>query len=75
MVSLLKPAYPRNWTQGVIKEIAYLGDISIYYVLLNSGKMMVATLPNLLRLEDRNFKWEDTVYLFWRSENSLVLTS
>ena len=75
MISLLKPAYPRNWTQGVIKEIAYLGDISIYYVKLASGKVVMATLPNLLRLSDRNFQWEDVVYLFWRSENSLVLTS
>jgi putrescine transport system ATP-binding protein len=74
MMSTLKPAYPRNWAQGVIKEIAYLGDISVYYVELNSGKVMIATLPNLLRLEDRNFTWEDEVYLFWRSENSLVLT-
>lgn len=75
MVSTLKPAYPRNWTKGVVKEIAYLGDISIYYVQLSSGKIVMATLPNLLRLSDRNFEWEDTVYLFWRSENSLVLTS
>ncbi len=75
MISTLKPAYPRNWTQGIVKEIAYLGDISIYYVQLNSGKIVMATLPNLLRLSDRNFKWDDVVYLFWRSENSLVLTS
>ena len=75
MVSSLKPSYPRNWAQGVIKEIAYLGDISIYYVELESGKIVMATLPNLLRLSERNFKWDDTVYLFWRSENSLVLTS
>lgn len=75
MISTLKPAYPRNWTQGIVKEIAYLGDISIYYVQLKSGKIVMATLPNLLRLSDRNFKWDDTVYLFWRSENSLVLTS
>ncbi|MBQ8650904.1 MAG: polyamine ABC transporter ATP-binding protein [Alphaproteobacteria bacterium] len=75
MVSTMKPAYPRNWTIGVIKEIAYLGDISIYYVQLESGKMVRATLPNLLRLSERNFTWEDKVYLFWRAENSVVLTA
>ena len=75
MISTLRPSYPRNWAQGVIKEIAYLGDISIYYVQLESGKMVMATLPNLLRLSERNFEWEDVVYLFWRSENSWVLTS
>ncbi|MDR1476287.1 MAG: polyamine ABC transporter ATP-binding protein [Holosporales bacterium] len=74
MISTLRPAYPRNWVKGVIKEIAYLGHISTYHVLLNSGKVVVVTLPNLLRLDDRNFQWEDEVYLFWRSENSMVLT-
>jgi putrescine transport system ATP-binding protein len=75
MVSTLKPTHEKNWTTGVIKEIAYLGDISIYYVQLASGKIIMATLPNLLRLSERNFQWDDTIYLFWRSENSLVLTS
>jgi putrescine transport system ATP-binding protein len=75
MISTLRPAYPRNWVKGVIKEIAYVGNISTYYVQISSGKVMIATLPNLLRLDDRNFQWEDEVYLFWRSENSIVLTT
>ena len=75
MISTAKPEYQYNWAKGVIQEIAYLGDVSIYYIKLDSGKMVMATLPNLLRLADRNFQWEDTVYLFWRSENSSVLMS
>ena len=75
MISPTKPSNPRNCVQGTIKEIAYLGDISIYYVKLKSGKIIMATIPNLLRLSERTFQWEDSVYLFWRSENSLVLTS
>jgi putrescine transport system ATP-binding protein len=75
MMSTLRPAYPRNWVKGVIKEIAYLGHISTYHVQIASGKVVVATLPNLLRLDDRNFQWEDEVYLFWRAENSIVLTT
>ncbi|MDR3031079.1 MAG: TOBE domain-containing protein [Holosporales bacterium] len=55
--------------------MAYLGDVSIYYVQGTSGKIVRAMLPNLLRLSDRNYKWEDKVYLFWRSENSTVLTA
>ncbi|MDR0744629.1 MAG: ABC transporter ATP-binding protein [Holosporales bacterium] len=75
MISTVKPAYPRNWTKGVVKEIAYLGSISVFYVQLKTGKIMTAFTTNLLRLSDRNFKWEDVVYLFWRAENSVVLTS
>ncbi|MBQ9335104.1 MAG: polyamine ABC transporter ATP-binding protein [Alphaproteobacteria bacterium] len=75
MISSTRPEQAYNWTKGIVQEIAYLGDVSIYYVKLDSGKMVLATLPNLLRLTDRSFQWEDTVYLFWRSENSLVLTA
>ncbi|MBR1479553.1 MAG: ABC transporter ATP-binding protein [Alphaproteobacteria bacterium] len=75
MVSASKPPYSQNWAQGGIKEIAYLGDVSIYYIQLVSGKMVMATLPNLLRLSEREFKWDDVVYVFWRPENGSILTS
>jgi putrescine transport system ATP-binding protein len=75
MISTAKPTSARNWTQGTIEEIAYLGDISMYYIKLVSGKVVIVTLPNLLRLSSRHFQWDDVVYLFWQSENSLVLTS
>ncbi len=75
MISAIKVENTKNCVEGVIEEIAYLGDVSIYYVKINSGKTIMATIPNLLRLSERPFQWEDKVYLFWRSENSLVLTS
>jgi putrescine transport system ATP-binding protein len=75
MISTLQPAYPKNWTRGIVKEIAYFGSTSTYYVQLPSGKTVISMLPNLLRLEGRNFEWGDDVYMFWRSENSVILTS
>lgn len=75
MISAVKPTYPRNWTSGVVKEIAYLGNMSIYHIELSSGKIIKATLPNLLRMAGRNIEWDDVVYVFWRAENSIVLTS
>jgi putrescine transport system ATP-binding protein len=74
MMSQTPPAGKRNCTKGVVSEIAYLGDISIYYVELPSGKHMQASLPNLLRLSERNVTWKDEVYLFWRAENGVLLT-
>jgi putrescine transport system ATP-binding protein len=74
-MSLTPPSDTRNCTVGIVREIAYLGDISIYYVELKSGKIMQAALPNLLRLSERDVKWDDEVYLFWRAENGVVLTS
>ncbi|MDR1907698.1 MAG: ABC transporter ATP-binding protein, partial [Holosporales bacterium] len=50
MMSQTPPAGNRNCTKGVVREIAYLGDISIYYVELPSGIHVQSSLPNLLRL-------------------------
>lgn len=75
MISTKQPPENRNCTKGVVRDIAYLGDVSIYYVELPSGKVIQATLPNLLRLSERDVQWEDEIYLYWRAENGVVLTS
>jgi len=75
MISATPPAGNRNCTKGIVREIAYLGDMSIYYVELESGKIMQSSLPNLLRLSERDVKWDDEVYLFWRAENGVVLAA
>ena len=36
-----------NYTTGIVTEIAYMGDISIYHVRLPSGKIVITTLPNV----------------------------
>jgi putrescine transport system ATP-binding protein len=75
MISTKQPTEKRNCTKGIVRDIAYLGDISIYYVELPSGKVIQATLPNLLRLSERDVQWEDEIYLYWRAENGVILTS
>lgn len=75
MVSFTPPAGNRNCAKGIVKEIAYLGDISIYYIQLESGKTMEAARPNLLRFSERDISWDDEVYVFWRTENGVILTT
>ncbi|MBW8309980.1 MAG: polyamine ABC transporter ATP-binding protein [Candidatus Paracaedibacteraceae bacterium] len=75
MISSTPPAGNRNSAKGIVREIAYLGDISIYYVQLESGKMVQAARPNLLRFSEREVTWDEDVYLFWRAENGVILTS
>jgi putrescine transport system ATP-binding protein len=75
-ISRQKPIKSQNnYTKGIVKEIAYLGDMSIYHVKIASGKMIQAALPNLLRLAERDVKWDDEVYLIWNADNGVVLTS
>ena len=64
----------RNTARGVVREIAYLGDVSIYLVELESGKTVRATMPNLARRADLPISWDDEVYLTWRPFAGVVLT-
>ena len=75
MMSKEPPISNRNCIKGVVTEIAYIGDMSIYYIKLKTGKVVEAALPNLLRLSERDVQWEDEVYLFWRAESGVVLTA
>jgi len=62
-----------NCVQGIVDEIGYFGDVSTFHVVLPTGKMMLATTPNLVRLAERPINWEDEVYLTWRPENGVIL--
>ena len=73
MLSLKEPEGEYNWTSGIVQDIAYLGDVSIYYVELSSGKIVLATVANLVRVAERPIQWDDRVYLRWKPENGIVL--
>jgi putrescine transport system ATP-binding protein len=64
-----------NRVQGVVSEIAYRGDQSVYLVRLAGGRQMRVTQPNSLRhgAADR-IRWEDAVWLSWDSSSPVVVT-
>jgi putrescine transport system ATP-binding protein len=74
IISDILPQSEFNVTQGIVREIAYLGDVSIYHVHLPSGKVVMATQSNSMRLAERPVTWDNHVYLNWSFENSLMLT-
>lgn len=74
-ISHKAPKEKYNVTKGVIREIAYLGDVSIYHVELASGATVMATQPNLVRLAERSLTWDDEIYLYWEAENGILLTA
>jgi putrescine transport system ATP-binding protein len=64
-----------NCVQGVVKEIAYMGDVSIYLVKIDSGKTVRVTLPNVERLsDDERILWDETVWLTWHGSSPVVVT-
>lgn len=63
-----------NSVEGVIEEIAYLGDVSIYHVDLPSGKRVQFTQPNTQALAEQPLDWGQKVRLGWHSQAAGVLT-
>jgi putrescine transport system ATP-binding protein len=63
-----------NTASGTVKEIAYMGDMSIYLVRLDSGSMVRVTLPNVMRGTERPIAREERVALSWHGSSPVVLT-
>jgi len=63
-----------NAVAGTVREIAYMGDMSIYLVQIASGKMLRVTLPNTTRGGERPIAREESVWLSWHGSSPVVLT-
>ena len=64
-----------NRVAGVVAEIAYLGDQSIYLVKLAGGRMVRVTQPNIVRQTGIGpVTWEQPVWLSWDSSSPVVVT-
>ncbi|MGA0937080.1 MAG: ABC transporter ATP-binding protein [Sedimenticolaceae bacterium] len=63
-----------NMLQGVIAEIAYLGDMSTYHIDLPTGKRIQFTQSNSQPLAEQPFDWGQMVTLTWQPHAATVLT-
>ena len=63
-----------NAVRGTVREIAYMGDMSIYLVQIDSGKLVRVTLPNITRGAERPIGREESVWLSWHGSSPVVLT-
>jgi len=61
-----------NCVSGVVQDIAYLGDLSIYLVKLATGKVVRVTRPNTSRHAEE-ISWEQRVFLSWDSSSPVVV--
>lgn len=73
-VSREPPEAQYNWLKGRVRDIAYLGSHSIYYVEIPGGRMVSAVVSNLQRLCEDCPTWKDEVCLSWASNSAVVLT-
>jgi putrescine transport system ATP-binding protein len=73
IISVEPPQQTENVVRGTVKEIAYMGDMSIYLVQLASGKIVRVTQPNTYRHAEATITWDQPVYLSWHASSPVVL--
>ena len=66
--------FDANVTKGVVEDIGYLGDMSVYQILLDSGKHVRVTQTNTMRGNPDSITWDEPVYLTWGDSAGSVLT-
>ena len=74
-ISRDKPEGDVNFAYGLVDEVVYLGDLSVYYIVLESGMRINVTKPNIDRWDEDNIRWDEHVYLTWEGDAGAVLTS
>ena len=73
-LGLAPPETPHNRAAGIVREVAYLGGLSLYRVELGNGIVLRATLPNAARLTTPVFARGQSVHLSWSPSCAMVLT-
>jgi len=64
-LSRKKPRGKYNFVKGVVDEIAYLGNLSVFRIKLDNGTVVRVTKSNLLRRDGDSFQWDEIVYVTW----------
>lgn len=72
-----EPVSGANRISGVVDDIGYLGDTSIYKIELPNGQIIDVTAPNQTRPMDRQHRitWEDRVNISWEPSSVMLLNS
>jgi spermidine/putrescine ABC transporter ATP-binding subunit len=64
-----------NVAKGQIKDISYLGDISIFHVQLASGRLIRISRANRSRWDQDEFAAGEKVWISWAGTSPVVLQS
>ena len=63
-----------NQVKGVVEDIAYLGDVSIYRVRVTPETLVEMTLTNVQPRTEQALTWEQEVAMEWSPTSGIVLT-
>ena len=64
-----------NVAVGKVRDIAYLGDVSIYHVQTESGAVIRVQETHVERSSEPHYDWDGTLWLSWPATAAVVLVS
>ncbi len=64
-----------NCVSGVVRQITYLGAVSLYEAELENGRRLKTLRSNLTRQDQEDFTVDEPVWLAWRACSPAVLQS
>ncbi|HEX7061889.1 MAG TPA: ABC transporter ATP-binding protein [Woeseiaceae bacterium] len=59
--------------KGVVYDLGYFGNLSLYRIRLESGKIIQVSAQNRRRSAERFLEWDDEVYVSWQAQSAVVL--
>lgn len=73
-ISKDKPSGPDDvCVEGIVDDLGYLGNRSLYRIRLGSGKIVQVSSQNRRRSITRFLEWEDKVWISWRPGSAVLL--
>ncbi len=58
---------------GVVEDLGYFGNLSLYRIRLDSGRVVQVSAQNRQRSAERFLEWDDKVFISWRAQSVVVL--
>jgi len=65
----------RNVVKGIVRDLGYFGDQSLYRVRTRSGAVVQVSAQNLRRSAKLTVEWDDEVFLSWEVGSTILLRS
>jgi putrescine transport system ATP-binding protein len=63
----------RNVFRGVVHDLGYFGNLSVYRVELSSGKILQVSAQNRVRTAKKTVEWDDEVFISWDTTSAILL--
>jgi putrescine transport system ATP-binding protein len=64
----------RNILRGIVLDLGYFGNLSVYRVQLANGTVLQVSAQNRRRSATRIVEWDDEVYVSWDVASTILLT-